>query len=569
MKVSLQNLLCLTHMSSEMQIHTNFCFVFLFIGKDPISSKLEHLKATSKLAKERNSEKTARNLEILANNNANNEQKILSDPVNGSLKLQSQKNTSDSNTEVVKKGEGLCSQIKPDNQIRQSKIVANLTEKTSNVSPSASRSNILNETDSVVSNQCITANSSMESNCNGQVVSSPNSSIPKPTLAVKGTSKVIKEEKKPPTAGSEGGLTVISAPKSLKISNQDPQAGTKLSREDIYVAVHIAGPDTQVLDTGQQLDKRNTSYNKSDRSRSENRSGTVQCGVSIAMVSPIMSSNHKDSRNSPQNMQNSEKILHSSLYNNDSKPPKSKSTSNFKTEHIYETCDKISPRNVGSVLSAENATIWEEGEDMLVNIKPMQPIVRASPYGYMRGLGPLSSPRVIPNRLQSGLRIHSDYGETGRMNSGRQFLTSLDSARMYGAGMKRVLSGCNSLIDAEYAADIEPYDLAAGYLSDGEILRPGISYRSDDISSGYLSEGGAPSYSRKMASRARESEREQKMINVLQDDRYVTQLQVFTILFFIYFENYLFRDYIFSRFHSRDCGNFSVIDYLITNNVYQ
>lgn len=499
-------------------------FFFIIIGKDPISSKLEQLKANSKIAKEKNNEKASQSLEILTNNNVNNDQKSLSESVNGSLKFHPQKPNNISNTEfnseILKKEEGLCDQIKPDNQIRQSKIIAHLNEKPSNVSPSASRSNIMNETDSVANNQCITNSSSvyssMESSCNGQLVSSPNSSIPKPTLAVKGTTKVTKEEKKPLTAGSEGGLTVIPSPKSMK---HDPQAGTKLSREDIYVAVHIAGPDTQVLDTGQQQqDKRN--YNKSDRSRSDSKSGTTQSGVSIAMVSPIMSSNHKDNKNAPQNLQNSERNLQNSPYNrDDSKPPKSKSTSNFKSEHIYDTCEKISSRNVGSVLSTENATIWEEGEDMLVNIKPMQPIVRASPYGYMRGLGPLSSPRVVPNRMQSGLRIHSDYGETGRINSGRQFMSSLDSARMYGAGMKRVLSGCNSLIDPDYGTDVESYDIASGYLSDGEILRPGFNYRSDDINSGYLSEGGTPVYPRRNTSRAKESSREPKIINVLQDDR--------------------------------------------------
>lgn len=494
------------------------------LGKDPISSKLEHLKATSKIAKERSNEKSARSLETLTNTNASNDQKSLSESVNGSLKYHSKSNSSnnsDPSSEILKReGHTDCVQIKQDNQVRQSKIVVNLQEKPSNVSPSASRSNV-NDTDPLINNQCLQGNNSsipsnMENNCNGQVMSSPNSSIPKPTMAVKGTSKVTKEDKKAANPGSEsGGLTVISTPKSMKINNQDPQAGTKLSREDIYVAVHIAGPDTQVLDTGQ--DKRGSNYNRSDRSRSESRSGS---GVSIAMVSPIMSSNHKDNKNSSQNVQNSEKNMQSSPYSKeDSKPPKSKSTSNFKPEHIYETCNKVSSRDVGGILSGDNATIWEEGEDVLVNIKPMQPIVRASPYGYMRGLGPLSSPRVVSTRMQSGLRIHSDYGETGRINSGRQFMSSLDSARMYGAGMKRVLSGCNSLIDPDYGTDSESYDIASGYLSDGEILRPGVSCRSDDIASGYLSEGGTPVYSRKVLSRGKESTREPKMINVLQDDR--------------------------------------------------
>ncbi|XP_054720080.1 neuron navigator 3-like [Uloborus diversus] len=101
-------------------------------GKDPISSKLEQLKATSKIAKERNNEKAAKALEKqLA---AENEKK--NDVTENGLKFQPLKltpNHSVSNSETTRKEEVLCAQIAPDNPVRQSKIVANLTEKSSNV----------------------------------------------------------------------------------------------------------------------------------------------------------------------------------------------------------------------------------------------------------------------------------------------------------------------------------------------------------------------------------------------------------------------------------------------------
>ncbi|XP_042895687.1 neuron navigator 2 isoform X6 [Parasteatoda tepidariorum] len=486
--------------------------------KDPISSKLEQLKATSKIAKEKNNEKLSKSLD-----SSNNDKKTGSNP-----SINSTKNSSllsaESKSDASKKPEAICIQIKPENQIKQSKIVANLIEKSSSVSPSASSVSVISDVtviDTAGSNMQSVDNSgsvssAMDSNCNGQLVSSPNSSIPKPTLAVKGTTKTTKEEKSLQNAGSEINLSTNSPPKTKKI--HEPPVGTKLSREDIYVAVHIAGANTQVIDTGQkpQSDKRNMNFSKSERARSEGRA-TTQTGVSIAMVSPIMSSNHI--KGSPKS--NSEKALNSSspVCVDDGKPPKSKSTSNFKmVDPIYDTCNKMAARENGGVLTGDNSTIWEEGEDVLVNIKPMQPLVRASPYGYVRGLGPLSSPRSMNGRMQPGLRIHSEYGETGRLNSSRQFLASLDSARMYGAGMKRVLSGCASL-DADYATDVDSYDIASGYLSDGEILRPGYPCRTDDIASGYLSEGGTPVYSRKHIGRARDANREQRIINVLQDDR--------------------------------------------------
>lgn len=40
----------------------------------------------------------------------------------------------------------------------------------------------------------------------------------------------------------------------------------------------------------------------------------------------------------------------------------------------------------------------EEGDEVILNIKPMQPLVRASQYGYMRGLG-LHQTRTVPPSL--------------------------------------------------------------------------------------------------------------------------------------------------------------------------
>ncbi|GIX86085.1 uncharacterized protein CEXT_331521 [Caerostris extrusa] len=156
--------------------------------KDPISSKLEQLKATSKFAKEKKNEKTAAN--------------------------------------GLKDTEVLCSQISPDNPVQQSKIVTNLIEKASSVSPTASSLSVVSEVtviDASSINQNFPANSvptstGMENNCNGQVVSSPNSSIPKPTLAVKGQTKVTKDEKRSQNSGSENNLSSSSPPKPYQRS---------------------------------------------------------------------------------------------------------------------------------------------------------------------------------------------------------------------------------------------------------------------------------------------------------------------------------------------------------------
>ena len=76
-------------------------------------------------------------------------------------------------------------------------------------------------------------------------------------------------------------------------------------------------------------------------------------------------------------------------------------------------------------------------------------------------------------------------------------------------------------MDTDYGSDIEGFDVAAGYMSDGDILR---SSHADDINSGYMSEGGASVYARRMQQRFREGimavkECMQKSSGMPDDDR--------------------------------------------------
>lgn len=49
-------------------------------------------------------------------------------------------------------------------------------------------------------------------------------------------------------------------------------------------------------------------------------------------------------------------------------------------------------------VQVEEKAEGEEGDEVILNIKPMQPLVRASQYGYMRGLG-LHQTRTVPPSL--------------------------------------------------------------------------------------------------------------------------------------------------------------------------
>lgn len=61
----------------------------------------------------------------------------------------------------------------------------------------------------------------------------------------------------------------------------------------------------------------------------------------------------------------------------------------LRTSRIYHRYD---------VSQVDEKNEAEDGDEVILNIKPMQPLVRASQYGYMRGLG-LHQARTVPPSL--------------------------------------------------------------------------------------------------------------------------------------------------------------------------
>lgn len=517
-------------------------------GKESVSNKPEHTKSNSGIPRERKSERIVKDPEDSSTPKSVDKQHTYDSLSRSNVKtprigsLSNDSNTTQCNKQ---KDEVSYTKIEPDNPIRQSKVVGNLKDQLSQRTPNNTGSSFAPKTESssadivhvqtiaVSSNTAVKMeNSGMSQGATNILVAPSGSSIPKPTAAVKGTSKVTKEDKHNLTNSSNN---MTSMGNTSKPNNQEnSQVGTKLPREDIYVAVQIAGPDTQVLDTGQgqdnQIEQRTSNLPKSDRSRTERSGVSNQSGVSIAMVSPIMSSSHRKDKQQVETDSSSGSIYRNQSNNSVIKPNYEISTSlpshypvRGQPEPLYETCDKLTSRDNANVINNDAAAIGEEGDDVVLNIKPMQPLLRSSPYGYMRSLGPLSSQHsAVSPRMHSSLRIQSDYGETGRLSSSRQFLASLDTVRMYGMAMKRAMSGYSGLVDGDYASDIDQFDFASGYLSDGEILKPGMSCRADDINSGYLSEGGTPVYTKKSVIKQKDNQKKDlssKAINILQDDR--------------------------------------------------
>jgi neuron navigator 2 len=190
--------------------------------------------------------------------------------------------------------------------------------------------------------------------------------------------------------------------------------------------------------------------------------------------------------------------------------PKNKVETTFDSEVRTETVHTNSLPN-GS--GRKETTIAEDGGETM-DVKPMQPIMtRSSPaYGYLR-TGPTSK--------SYGMYSSLNYS-SGRLGLHRPLIP--DGSKYF--SLKRTMSGCNNTnsgnVPDDYGSDIEGYDIAGGYMSDGDILRPN---HVEDFS-GYVSEGGASLYAKRMQQRFREGieaveECMRKSSGLIDDDRLV------------------------------------------------
>ncbi|KAK0172666.1 hypothetical protein PV328_005959 [Microctonus aethiopoides] len=173
----------------------------------------------------------------------------------------------------------------------------------------------------------------------------------------------------------------------------------------------------------------------------------------VAMVSPMPSisdlmsdSSHSNSNSTGQSNSSDSSVIYR---------PSSESGSEIKTipnRKIDTTFEQIE-----KVLDSCNGTVPDDETEMTV--KPMQPLLR----GYTPGARCL---QTLPNRT-----------------TGRQY-TILHSSSHH-----------------HVAQDYSDIDIASGYLSDGEILKGGMNIGSralSDLCDGYMSEGGASLYSRRI-----------------------------------------------------------------------
>lgn len=211
-----------------------------------------------------------------------------------------------------------------------------------------------------------------------------------------------------------------------------------------------------------------------------------------------------------------------------SQSPSTKSSR--KMETTFDTEVRTEEKEVVQTPPRET-TIGDDTENFDEDITPMQPIMRSMPYSYLRGPSPLPRPSFhIPSL--SCQNQHLAHSAQSRLGVNRPLI---DPAKLYTHSMKRTISNCTSVLESDYSSDAEGFDIAAGYMSDGDILR---SHQPDDCS-GYMSEGGASLYARRMQQRFREGmlavkECMQKSSGLVDDDRLVScVISPYLILFIL------------------------------------
>ncbi|XP_042211886.1 neuron navigator 3-like isoform X4 [Homarus americanus] len=331
----------------------------------------------------------------------------------------------------------------------------------------------------------------------------PGTGIPKPTAHVKGQTKAVPPERTGPTTPTAS--PNVNTPHQTKDYN-------KMVRQGVSSPKVGSGGTGSPRPAGTPAGTDNNNAQESrdpkgslPRQKQLGRREDSATGISVALVSPMPNPREKDlvtpsesGSNISESSQSNSGHSNSNSSGNSSviyKPTSSEdgSVTDFKT-HIR----KVDEKHEG-----------EDGDEVILNIKPMQPLVRASQYGYMRGLG--LQTRTVPPSLHVSRLALQDNANTVPQKGMR-----------LGPHLKRP-PGSNQVIDADYS-DLESVELTNGYMSDGDVLR-NVGYKSGNSSDldGYLSEGGASLYAHRLNQRFKEGMRQvhesmNKVQHFIQDD---------------------------------------------------
>ncbi|CAL4080352.1 unnamed protein product, partial [Meganyctiphanes norvegica] len=325
----------------------------------------------------------------------------------------------------------------------------------------------------------------------------PGIGIPKPTALVKGQAKSVATPVSPTSS------------RNINFPSQNKDYTKMISQSALtqtQIGTHTNVGQTAETQVGSDQVKEIRLPQQKELGKREESPGSINVGIVSPMpkkkemeqvANSISGSNISESNSSHSNIG---QINNNFLENSSVISSEDESSTDVKTQIIKS--------------ELENWEV-EEGDEVIFNIKPMQPLVRPSQYGYIRGLGQHPN-RSIPPSIHVGRLVLQENSNTVPQKSMR-----------FSPHLKRPPGGgpIDSISESDYS-DQESIDLANGYMSDGDILRPG-GYKSGNSSDmdGYLSEGGTSLYSQRLNQRFKEGMRQvhesmNRVQHFIQDDSF-------------------------------------------------
>ncbi|MPC38127.1 hypothetical protein E2C01_031633 [Portunus trituberculatus] len=332
----------------------------------------------------------------------------------------------------------------------------------------------------------------------------PGTGIPKPTAHVKGQTKAAPPERTGPTTPTSS--PNVNTPHQAKDYNKmvRHQSSSSTSKGSSSSGASRSTSTPAGVDPNCPQEPRDPKGSL-PRQKQLGRREEPSSGISVALVSPMPIPREKDHLVTPS--ESGSNISESSQSNSGHSNSNSSGNSSVIYKPTSSEDDSVTDYKMGKV---DERPEGEEGDEVILNIKPMQPLVRTSQYGYMRGLG-LHQARTVPPSLHVSRLALQETANTVPQKGMR-----------LGPHLKRP-PGNNQVLDGDYS-DLESVELTNGYMSDGDVLR-NVGYRSGNSSDldGYMSEGGASLYAHRLNQRFKEGMRQvhesmNKVQHFIQDD---------------------------------------------------
>ncbi|XP_064118223.1 neuron navigator 3-like isoform X3 [Macrobrachium nipponense] len=323
----------------------------------------------------------------------------------------------------------------------------------------------------------------------------PGTGIPKPTAHVKGQTKVMPPERTAASIPNSPSPNVNSPSQTKDYNNKMVRHGSSGTQQKVVMTGASGTPRAAVTPVGSDghpaQDSGRDPKGSLPRQKQLGRREDSATGITVALVSPMPNTREKELVTPSESGSN---ISESSQSNSGHSNSNSSGNSSVIYKPTSSEDDSVSDFKA-QIRKVDEKHDGEEGDEVILNIKPMQPLVRASQYGYIRGLG-LHQARTVPPSVHVSRLALQDSANTVPQKGMR-----------LGPHLKRP-PGTNQIIDADYS-DLESVELTNGYMSDGDVLR-NVGYKSGNSSDldGYLSEGGASLYAHRLNQRFKEGMRQ-------------------------------------------------------------